>query len=269
MPDALAPLLFVLLIAAPAFADSAVELEVGGELDPIEAATYDRAGQTIGQSRFEIERQEDGSRQMRVTMRVTDGGFNVSEAVLAPIAGAAAGARDDDASGFRIVEQRSQSTTATGETFPLLVIDHVAKRVSCYDGTDTSAEGRHREIEDADRIVNVPMQLFFQPLVRAEVDSVEFQLAMCGKDGPTVYDMIAVRGPTRVVEGREIVEVEYGPNFGRTIAFLAAKLLPSFSFWFDSQDGRYLGHRMPLHRDGPEVTLVVQGMTPTELGLLD
>jgi hypothetical protein len=78
--------------------------------------------------------------------------------------------------------------------------------------------------------------------------------------------MIAVRGSTLEREGRRIVEVEYGPDFGATVAWLASRLLPSFSFWFDADDGSYLGHRMPLHRKGPEVTLVRQGLTPAEIG---
>ena len=79
--------------------------------------------------------------------------------------------------------------------------------------------------------------------------------------------MIAVRGPTREREGRRVIEIEYGPDFGRTIAFLASRLLPSFSFWFDAADGTYLGHRMPLYREGPNVTLVRQGLTPDAIGI--
>ena len=100
----------------------------------------------------------------------------------------------------------------------------------------------------------------------ARVCREEFQIAAC-EDGPTLYDMIAVRGDTRTKRGRRVIEVEYGPDFGKAVAWLAARLLPSFSFWFDADSGAYLGHRMPLHRKGPEITLVRQGLTPPELGI--
>ena len=56
-------------------------------------------------------------------------------------------------------------------------------------------------------------------------------------------------------------------DLGSTVAFFASRLLPSFSFWFDAKDGAYLGHRMPLHRKGPEVVLVRSGLTPRDLGV--
>jgi hypothetical protein len=79
--------------------------------------------------------------------------------------------------------------------------------------------------------------------------------------------MIAVPGPRFEREGREIVEIRYGPDLGSAVAFFASRLLPSFSFWFDAKDGAYLGHRMPLHRQGPEVVLVRSGLTPRDLGV--
>ena len=110
------------------------------------------------------------------------------------------------------------------------------------------------------------MQLLFQPLVRGEVEDLRFQIVLCS-DGPQLQDMIAVRGPRFERDGREIVEIRYGPDLGKTVAFFASRLLPSFSFWFDAKDGAYLGHRMPLHRKGPEVVLVRSGLTPKDLGV--
>jgi hypothetical protein len=110
------------------------------------------------------------------------------------------------------------------------------------------------------------MQLLFQPLVRGEVDEVRFQIVLC-TDGPKLQDMIAVRGSRFERDGREVVEIRYGPDFGETVAFFASRLLPSFSFWFDARDGAYLGHRMPLHTKGPEIVLVRSGLTPGDLGL--
>ena len=145
------------------------------------------------------------------------------------------------------------------------MIDHARRRVSCYPDGEPESAGRHHEIPEGDRVVNDPMQLIFQPHVSGETKTLRFQLATC-KDGPVLYDMIAVRGDTIERDGRRIVEIEYGPDFGETVAFLASALLPSFSFWFDAADASYLGHRMPLHRAGPEVTLVRQGLTPAQIG---
>jgi hypothetical protein len=168
--------------------------------------------------------------------------------------------------GLRLLEQRSQATRADGNTLELLIIDHAAGHITCVpDGADPS-EGERLDLPRSDRVVNVPMQLFFLPLVRGETDELRFQIAMC-KDGPAFYEMIAVRGPRKVLGEREVLEIRYGPDFGKTIAFLASRLMPKFSFWFDAKTGGYLGHRMPLHRDGPEITLVRAGITPPAIGL--
>ncbi|MBY0400425.1 hypothetical protein K2X89_09040, partial [Myxococcota bacterium] len=106
----------------------------------------------------------------------------------------------------------------------------------------------------------------FQPLVQGDVDEVRFQIVLC-TGGPRVQDMIAVRGPRSTRDGREVLEVRYGPDFGSTVAFFASRVLPSFSFWFDAKDGAYLGHRMPLHSKGPEILLVRKGLSPGDLGV--
>jgi hypothetical protein len=110
------------------------------------------------------------------------------------------------------------------------------------------------------------MQLLFRPLVTGASKAVHFQIALC-RDGPVLHKMIAVRGPTTRLQGREVLEIRYGPDLGSAISWFASRLLPKFSFWFDARDGEYLGHRMPLHRKGPEVLMVRQGLTPLDIGL--
>ncbi len=270
LPDRLPALLSTLVmlggvaLAPTGRAESAITLLAPASTEGIVATTFDTDGQAIGRSSFEVEANDDGSQRMKVRMAVSDGGENVSEVLLAPVAGAESGESGAQAA-LRVLEERSQSRSADGKVFPLLVVDHRAGRVSCYDEEDAGGAARHVEIPDDDRVLNVPMQLFFQPLVRGEVDTLQFQLATC-KEGPVLHSMIAVRGATRERNGRSVVEIEYGPDFGRTIAMIASRLLPSFSFWFDAEDGEYLGHRMPLHRQGPEVTLVRQGLTPEQIG---
>ena len=281
-----------------ASAESGVMLNIPSLMKNIGATTFDTEGQAVGQSSLEIEHAEDGSQKLKISLHIAGGGSNISQATLAPIeaglhggtAGVIAGdileshdtvvdagmitgtipseTNNSTPQSFRVIEERSQARSAEGRTFPLLVIDHQQKRVSCYpDGTsDADANAQHVEIPDGDRVVNVPMQLLFQPLAQGDVDSVRFQIATCA-DGPVLYEMIAVRAGTIEKNGRRIVEIEYGPDFGETIAWFASRLLPSFSFWFDAEDGSYLGHRMPLHRKGPEVTLVRQGLTPVQIGI--
>lgn len=261
-----------LFCAGLASAESGVLLQATDPSQVIRAVTFDEEGQPVGESSFELEERADGSKRMRVHMDVEGGGQNVSEAIFAPATSGVAGTRGPGPT-MRLLEERSQATSADGKTFPLLVIDHEAKRVSCYPADqggaqETPGAAKHVEIPQDDRVVNVPMQLLFLPLVRGEIDSLRFQIATC-KDGPVLYSMIAVRGNTLERDGRRIIEIEYGPDLGATVAWFASRLLPSFSFWFDEKNGTYLGHRMPLHREGPEITLVRQGLTPNEIGIDD
>jgi hypothetical protein len=198
---------------------------------------------------------------MKIELAMTEGGHNRSEATLETVRNVATGE-----SRWRLREQRSQATRADGIALDLLVIDHLERRASCYPSTEENPVGRHTELPENDRVVNVPLQLLFAPLARDEVKTVRFQLVLC-RSGPVLQDMVAVRGPRSQRDGKDVVEVRYGPDFGDTIAFFASRLLPRFSFWFEADSGSYLGHRMPLYRKGPNVLLVRQGMEPLDLGI--
>jgi hypothetical protein len=243
---------------APASAESLIRLPGLDDPPSLAVTTFDPSGRAVGRSSFRIEQLDAGRRRLEIEMAVDAGGQNVSEATLAPLAAGV--------DGLRLVEERSQSTRADGVRLDLLVIDHERGRASCIPDRGGAAAARHVDLPDPDRVVNVPMQLLFQPLVRGEVEEVRFQIVLCS-DGPTLQDMIAVRGPRFERDGRDVVEIRYGPDLGKTVAFFASRLLPSFSFWFDAADGSYLGHRMPLHRKGPEVVLVRSGLTPRDLGV--
>jgi hypothetical protein len=249
-----------LLLPTAALGESQILLPMPSVLREVAATTFDRDGNAIGLSSFVMEQLESGLRHMKIEMAADDGGRNRSEAILAPVEG-------DTTPALRLLEQRSQARRADGSSLDLLVIDHVKGRASCYPADDADlSRGRHVDLPGNDRVVNVPMQLLFRPLAAGEVDSVHFQVTLCRK-GPVIHDMIAVRGPRKRVEGRGVIEIRYGPDFGKVAAFIASRVLPSFSFWFDTQTGEYLGHRMPLHTKGPEVLLVRQGLTPPDIGL--
>jgi hypothetical protein len=261
------------ILPTPVAAESSAVLESLGELEGVEATTFDKKGHAVGTSSFQVATEETGVRRMTVTMAIEGGGRNVSEAVLAPIADTITATQNAGQTvrpvgprqSYRLLEQRAQATRADGVAFELLVIDHVKGRVSCYPPNRDLTNGRHIDLPEDDRVVNVTMPLLFLPLVTGEVDSVRFRVALC-RDGPVLHKMIAVRGPKSHHNGRDVIEIRYGPDVGKAIAWFASRLLPKFSFWFDASDGAYLGHRMPLHRDGPDVVLVRQGLSPLDIG---
>jgi hypothetical protein len=255
-------------------AESRVVLESAGELEGLTATTFDGGGHVIGSSSFEVETEAGGVRLMKVKLAIEGGGENLSEATLAPIVGALAadpGAMRANMSAdsrhrYHILEERAQATRADGVSLDYLVIDHARGRVSCYPPDRDLSKGTHLDLGEDERVVNVPMQLLFQPLVRGEVDRVRYQIAVC-RDGPRLHDIVAVRGPRTRHAGHDVIEIRYGPDLGYAVAWLASRLLPRFSFWFDVNDGSYLGHRMPLYRKGPEILLVRKGLTPVDLGV--
>ncbi len=246
-------------------AESELLLDMPQGLEGMAATTFDSHGRAIGLSWFEIEGSESGTRHMKIELSVEGGGTNRSEATLAPVAAALVGNRSAT-SQFRVTDERSQATRADGVSLDLLVIDHIQRRVSCYPPDADQSAGRHIELPADDRVVNVPLPYLFRSLVTGEVDQLRFQLAFC-RDGPMLRNMVAARGPRVTREGRKVIEIRAGPDLGSAIAWLASRLLPRFSFWFDARNGEYLGHRMPLHRGGPEILLVRQGLTPPDLGL--
>ncbi len=266
----------------PTMAEAGGSLRLTGvELGAIEATTFDGTGRPIGRSSFEVVPSGPGRITMKIEISVEAGGVNRSMAVLeeapsfrpVPDSGAM-GVRE-----LRLVEQRSHAIRADGQSLDLLVIDHEGGRASCYAAADIALQndrhldkegqlehGRHLELPEDERVVNVPMQLLFQPLVEREVESIRFQIALC-RGEPVLHDMIAVRGPVQQQDGRRIVEIRYGPDLGRTVSWLASRLLPRLSFWLDEEAGAYLAHRMPLHTGGPEVLLVRSGIEPADLGV--
>jgi len=265
----------------PAAGGSSLRLP-GTELGAIEATTFDEQGRSVGRSSFAVAPSGQGRISMKIEISVEGGGVNRSEALFEeassphPASEAASEAETDTAvkktGGLRLVEQRSRATRADGQALDLLVIDHERGRASCYADTDGPLPdgplrgGRHLELPEDERVVNVPMQLLFRPLVEREVESIRFQIALC-RGEPVLHEMIAVRGPVEQQDGRRIVEIRYGPDLGRTVSWLASRLLPRLSFWFDEQTGDYLAHRMPLHTGGPEVLLVRSGLEPADLRL--
>jgi hypothetical protein len=50
------------------------------------------------------------------------------------------------------------------------------------------------------------------------------------------------------------------------MSWISRALVPKLSFWFEADgSGAYLGHRMPLFSQGPEVLVVRDGTSPEAL----
>ena len=208
--------LLCVCLANGAQAESSVLLEPSADTPRIAAVTFDHSGTAVGESSFELEMLENGNQKMTVHMMIEGGGQNVSEAIFAPIPAAETtptiapaekrrasvdpeGLSDDSSSlpsisspppssplpsqgpiaGLRLVEQRSQSRRADGTLFELLVIDHIAGVMRCTPDGAGPSQIQEMPLPKKDRVMNVPMQLFFLPLVRGEVDEARFQIAMC------------------------------------------------------------------------------------------
>ena len=242
-------------------AESKWLLESPADAKSIVASTFDESGHEVGRSTFELESAAFGVQHMKIELAVAQGGVNRSEATFVRV-----GHDGPEKDLLRLTAQRSQATRADGVSLDLLVIDHVEGRASCYASDEVDPVGRHIELPEDDRVVNVPLQLLFKPLARGEIDKLRFQFALC-RSGPVIQNMLAVRGSRSRKGETGVIEIRFGPDFGETVAWFASRLLPSFSFWFDESEGDYLGHKMPLHRKGPTILLVRQGLLPPDLGL--
>jgi len=261
-------------------AESSVRLPYPAESGIVAAVTFDSESMPVGRSEFASETRADGRVFLKVAMRVSAGAENRFEAVLEPVESvesaedtrARQAATGEEAGRpaplLRIAHQRSQSFDAAGNPMTLLEIDHAARKASCTPPGAGPEETTVLRLPEPDRVVNVPLNLLFIPLVAGEVDRVKFQFFVC-RGGPKLWDFVALRaGPARAVGRRRIVEVRYGPDLGRMVSWVASRLLPKLSFWLDASDGgAYMGHRMPLYSDGPDLVMLREDLSPQRLDI--
>jgi len=74
-------------------AESGVMLKIPSIMENIGATTFDADGQAVGKSRLEIERRQDGSKTIRISMNIAGGGSNISQATLSPVSASLPGDR--------------------------------------------------------------------------------------------------------------------------------------------------------------------------------
>ncbi len=237
----LLPTLVLALAPIAGRAESTFRLAYPDTFGRLPAATYDETGERIGDADLLIERLSSGRVRVRSESVGLGGAHTVALAELAPIG---------SDGGLRVLLEESRSLDAEGNDLGILSLDHVRRVARCQDPDgETVAE---LELPEDDRVVNVPMNLFFQPLVRGERQSLEFQIFLCRPNARLIdFKAWAVKRGSNAP-----IEVRYGPDYGIASA-LARQMAPKLSFWFDARAPyRWVAHRVPLYSGGPEVLVV-------------
>jgi hypothetical protein len=243
---ALAIVVGALCAAAPASSESAFALAWPATIGRVPATTYDDHGAPLGAANLLMESLASGGIRVFSQSGEDGGAHNVAMADLAPI---------DAGKSLRLVKQESRAFDVNGKPLGLLSVDHQARRARCM-----APDGSVRtEIELAaeDRVVNVPLNLFFLPLVTGAASKLQFQLFLCKDRRAQLLDFQA----WAVQHGENgLVEIRYAPDLGLLSPF-AKRLVPRLSFWFDPRAPHgWAAHRLPIYTGGPEVLVVRQGI---------
>jgi len=250
----------VLMSGEPVWADSELMLPHPIIYGTIPAATFDTGRQRVGDANLRVEKLEDGTVRIFAESGVDGGARTVATATLAPIA---------NSNLLRPIYQQSRSFDANNHALGVMNIDHRTREATC---SSPSAEGegmrtRRVPLPKRDRVANVPLNLLFEPLIKGDAATVDFQILLC-RSQPKLVDFQARVVPRNgdVGENEHLVEVRYGPDFGSVFSLLANAIVPRLSFWFDpAAASPWIAHRMPLYADGPEVFVVRQGIETNTL----
>ncbi|MDH5567429.1 MAG: hypothetical protein OEY15_12255 [Myxococcales bacterium] len=243
----------ILAAGSSARAESAFELSYPLDFGRIPAITYDERGERIGEARVVIESLEDGQIRMATQSASREGARTEASAWFAPV---------EPSHRLRLIRQESSSLDPEGHSLGHLVVDHLARQATCK--VSESEDTQQIALPPVDRIVNVPMNLLFMPLVRGETRSLKFQLFLCRDGARTMnFEAWVRRKPSK---RSDPIEVRYAPDFGSVVSLMARGFAPRLSFWFDpSEPHGWLGHRLPLYSGGPEVLVVRDGISAGSL----
>jgi hypothetical protein len=241
-------LMLGILAGAPAGAESAFVLPRPLDFGRIPAATYDAAGKRIGEAKVDIEPLKDGRILMTAQSASRDGARTLASAWFAAL---------DPKRSVRLLREESSSLDASGHSLGHLIVDHEARIATCE--ASDGAKTERVKLPARDRVVNVPMNLLFMPLVRGEKRSVKFELFLC-RNGARTMDFEAWVQHSKK-RGARPIEVRYGPDLGSVVSLVARSFVPRLSFWFDpAEPHEWVGHRLPLYSGGPEVLVVREGI---------
>ncbi len=243
---------FAALAASSAHAESALRMAYPEIYGKIPASTYDTQQQRVGDAHIVVEKLDDEGIRLFSESGITDGARTIASAVLAPVAGGRS---------LHPVLQQSRSFDPQGVALGVLSVDHRTMTASCSKPNGDGMTVASLPLPRSDRVANVPLNLLFLPLVKGEKDQLRFQLFLCGS-GPRSVDFVANVAPGNVdANGRRVIEVAYGPDFGPLVSLVARHMTPKLSFWFDpAAPHRWMGHRLPLYSKGPEVFVVREGV---------
>jgi len=250
----------VLIPTDPVWADSDLMLPYPASFGKIPAATFDAGRHRVGGANIEVEKLEDGTVHILAESGVDGGARTIATATLAPIV---------DANLLRPIFQQASTFGADNEPLGTMRIDHVSGEATCS-RPKSDGEGMRTQrvpLPSHDRIANVPLNLLFDPLVRGDAATVDFQILLCRNNAKLVdFQARVVRRGAGTDASDHLVEVRYGPDFGSVFSQLAKTVVPRLSFWFDpASPSPWIAHRMPLYTDGPEVFVVRQGIETNTL----
>lgn len=248
----LAASLLLLGLGAAAHAESAVRLPLPREFGEIEATTYDDASlERLGPALMSMKRLPSGDIEMKAQTGIEGSARTGVSAVLERTLGGNA---------LRLVSQHSESFDESGHSLGILSIDHHQGTATCGAPPASKKRATYVELPKEDRVVNVPLNLLFDPLVSGEQSEVAFQVLLCRFGARLIDARARVAG-----DDGGLIEVRYNMDFGM-FSSLASPFLPRLSFWFDAEaPSAWVGHRMPLFSKGPTVLVVRSGFAPTQL----
>lgn len=242
--------LLIALAAGAARAESSFLLAYPTSFGHVGAATYDDSGRRIGGADLQIEHLEGGRIRLRSDSGERRGAQTTAFADLAPT---------EKGRGLRVLFEESRSLDEQGQPLGTLSVDHVRRVARCQDasGATVSKIG----LPAADHVLNVPMNLFFKPLVRGDTRSLDFKLFLCRPNARLMdFRAWAVRK-----DDHSPIEIRYGPDFG-IASGLIRHMVPKLSFWFDPRAPyRWMAHRIPLYSGGPEVMVVRDDVSTASL----
>lgn len=245
------------LAPRPAAAESQVSLPAPTVVGDIPAETYDLEGQRVGEASMGVVRLDDGRWLLRARSGIEGSARTEMSAELAP----------DGDGGARLLRQQSRSHDEQGASLGVMSIDHERGVATCAPPPASGEEAVEIDLPRSDRVVNIPLNLLFQPLVRGEAEEVDFQLLLCRVGGGRIVDAHASVASEQGSETGRLVEVRYEVDLGPVLSRLAAPFLPRLSLWFHERSpGAWVGHRMPLFSKGPTVVVVRAGFEPAILG---
>jgi hypothetical protein len=253
---------FLLLLASsalPARGESSLALSPPAIFGEITADTYDEEGRRVGGANLRVERLSGGNVLMEVFSGIDGSARFAGSAELAP--------NGTDGT-MRLVRETTQAVDQEGRPLGVTTIDHVAGFARCGTPEGSDEQPVRIDLPVHDRVVNVPLNLLFQPLARGEVEVVDFQVLLCRARGARIVSAQARVAEATGTEADRIVEIRYRLDFGPILTSLAAPFMPQLSFWFNEKSpGAWVGHRMPLFSQGPTVFVVRSGFSPTLLGV--